>query len=99
MPGRDVVGRYIAAPRSASERHRRLEISSESNCAVSRRAVYDHPRCGHSNSIFTRRIPALGVDRSCVTHSSVSEDLGTSLAAFLQTVDDIIRKNWRKLLH
>src|SRR6185369_173407 len=49
--------------------------------------------------VFTRGVSTLSMYRSCVPHSSVSENLRAPLTAFFQTVDNVISEDWRKLLH
>src|SRR5437762_9923216 len=89
---RNVVRRNIAAPRSTTKRHGRLEIGCETNRAVRGRAVDDDSRCGHANAVFASCVAALCVYRSGVAHPAVSEDLCTALAAFFEILDHVVSK-------
>src|SRR5262249_43202429 len=88
-----------ASPRSATECHRRFEVSGESNRAVSGWTVDHNSRCRHANTVLARGIATLCVYRSSVPHTSVSKYLSTPITSFLEAVNHVVSENGGELLH
>src|SRR5438876_8979106 len=98
MLWRDVVGRDVAAPAAASERHRWIESSRQPDRSMRRRRVDDDAAGGFFQAEFQDDLVVARVDRHGVPHAAVAQDLDAAGAAFFPVGYDIEREDGGELL-
>src|SRR5205823_10311843 len=89
----------VAAPRAATECHRRRQRSRESDSAMRRRRIDDDARGWHLASISNSRFARTCVHACGVSHAAVAQDFKAPRRTALDSLFDVESQNRRELLH